>query len=364
MNLDLPVPDRHDHESPPDDGGWTPPPGAPRHNADDPIEHAVIRRLAGNWHRRATVKRDEPDLDELFDPDRPDYPEGILPFRDHPTYLALDPEKRSELLTWGWIAYNRHTIVAEQRVANPAFALVMEGEFPALRGEALNLSLAQAMVDEQYHTLMHLNASAVTRRRRRRPMPDTELPLSHTAIEHQRLRDSAGERWQRSLTTLAFATVSEISINAYLDLLADDREIQPINSTTARLHSRDEYCHAALSAVLAEVVFEQLDPVRRRFFLRMLVQGLAAFVATDYGTWTRIMDLAGVAGGHDMLADCQAEPGRAHLIRDYTGLHGLVERLGVADQVDFDWSRSRIEPVGPPAGVAGHAGLWNDGGHG
>ncbi|WNV84938.1 diiron oxygenase [Umezawaea sp. Da 62-37] len=318
------------------------PEGVPSFDPNDVVESAVIRRLVGNWHRRATVKRDEPDLDELFEPERADYPEKILPFHDHPTYLALDPAKRSELLSWAWIAYNRHTVMAEQKVANPAFALVMEGEYPGLSGEALNLSLAQAMVDEQYHTLMHLNASAVTRRRRGHAMPDDALPLSYTARVHQELRDKAAERWQQSLTTLAFATVSEISINAYLDLLADDTEIQPINSTTATLHNRDEYCHASISHVLAQTVYDKLDATQRRFFLDMLMEGLDAFVTNDYSTWRRIVDLSGIAGGREMLMDCQAESGRKRLVRDYTGLRKLVDELGVADQVDFDWSRSHV----------------------
>lgn len=317
-------------------------PGVPRYDPDSPVENAVIRRLVGNWRRRATVKRDEPDLDELFEPGRPDYPEGILPFHDHPTYLALDPDKRAEVLSWAWIAYNRHTVTAEQRVANPAFALVMEGEYPALQDEAINISLAQAMVDEQYHTLMHLNASALTRRRRGRAMPDHELPMSHTARSHERARDAAGERWQKSLVTLAFATVSEISINAYLDLLADNTEIQPINSSTAKLHNRDEYCHASISAVLAEMVYHRLDQHQRRFFLDQLIEGLDAFVTNDYATWHRVSDLVGIPGGSRMLADCQAESGRKRLVRDYTGLYSLMERLGVTDQVEFDWGRSQV----------------------
>ena len=73
---------------------------------------------------------------------------------------------RSRLLSWAWIAYNRHTVLAEQRVANPAFALVMEGEFPGLGGHDMAIALAQAMVDEQYHSLMHIYASALTRRKR------------------------------------------------------------------------------------------------------------------------------------------------------------------------------------------------------
>lgn len=318
------------------------PAGVPRHNPDDQVESAVIRRLVGNWHRRATVKREEPDLDELFEPERPDYPEGILPFHDHPTYRLLDPARKSEILSWAWIAYNRHTIMAEQKVANPAFALVMEGEYPMLHDEALNISLAQAMVDEQYHTLMHLNASAVTRRRRGRPMLDHELPLSHTAREHQRLRDGASERWRKSLTTLAFATVSEISINAYLDLLADDPDIQPVNSSTAKLHNRDEYCHASISAVLAEMVYSELDVEKRQHFREMLFAGLEAFVATDYATWHRIIDLVGVEGGSEMLMDCQADTSRKRLVRDYTGLHTLIERIGIQDDVEFDWSKSHV----------------------
>lgn len=319
------------------------PAGIPEHNPDDPAENAVVVRLAGNWQRRAGVKRDEPDLDALFDIAREDYPEQIVPFRKHPTFLALPPETRSRLMSWAWVNYNRTTVMLEGQVVNPAFQLGVEGYFPQAKREFMQRALAQAMVDEQYHTLMHLNASAVTRRRRGHVMPDNALPLSHTARVHQQLRDRAGERWQQSLTTLAFATVSEISINAYLDLLADDTEIQPINSATAKLHNRDEYCHASISHVLAEMVYDKLNAIQRRYFLDMLMEGLDAFVTNDFSTWHRIVDLSGIASGHEMLADCQAESGRKRLVRDYTGLRKLVEQMGVADQVDFDWSRSHVD---------------------
>lgn len=312
-------------------------PGLPSFDPTDAAESAVVARLAGNWARRATVKRDEPDIDALFDAGRPDYPERIVPFRDHPTWQQLPDPVRSRLLSWGWIAYNRHTVLAEQRVANPAFALVMEGEFPGLGGQDMEIALAQAMVDEQYHTLMHINASAVTRRHRGAAMPDNVLPESHTARTHQRLRDQASERWQRSLTTLAFATVSEISINAMLDLLADDAEIQVVNSATAKLHNRDEYCHASISDEMAKLVHQVLPPDRQRFFVDMLVAGLEAFVATDYTTWERILEIEDVPGREQMLADTKADSGRSRLVRDYSGLHSLMSDMGVLDEVDFDW---------------------------
>jgi len=319
-------------------------PGLPSFDPIDTAESAIIGRLAGNWHRRATVKRDEPDIDALFEAGRPDYPERIVPFRDHPTWQGLPDELRSRLLSWAWIAYNRHTVLAEQRVANPAFALVMEGEFPGLGGHDMDIALAQAMVDEQYHSLMHISASALTRRRREYGFPDSVLPESHTARTHHRLRAQCTERWQRSLTTLAFATVSEISINAYLDLLADDPDIQVVNSTTARLHNRDEYCHASISDEMAKLVYDVLDPGMRRFFLTMLVAGLDAFVATDYATWTAILQTENVPGADRMIADVQADRAGSRLVRDYSGLHSLMSDMDVLDEVDFDWGLAVVKP--------------------
>jgi alpha-N-dichloroacetyl-p-aminophenylserinol N-oxygenase len=317
--------------------------GLPSFDPSDVCESAIIKRLAGNWRRRATVKRDEPDLDALFDTNRPDYPERIIPFRDHPTWQALPDEARSQLLSWAWIAYNRHTVLAEQRVANPAFALVMEGEFPGLGGQDMEIALAQAMVDEQYHSLMHISASALTRRKREHAFPDHLLPESHTARTHQLLRAQCAERWQRSLTTLAFATVSEISINAYLDLLADDPEIQVVNSTTAKLHNRDEYCHASISDEMAKMVYEVLDTEKRRFFLDMLVAGLEAFVATDYTTWSAILAIENVKGADRMVADVRAAMSSSRLVRDYTGLYSLMSDMDVLGEVDFDWGLAEVK---------------------
>jgi alpha-N-dichloroacetyl-p-aminophenylserinol N-oxygenase len=327
----------------PDADGLVHLPGLPSFDPLDTTENAVISRLAGNWRRRATVKRDEPDIDSLFDPERPDYPERIVPFRGHPTWQALPDELRSRLLSWAWIAYNRHTVLAEQRVANPAFALVMEGEFPGLGGHDMEIALAQAMVDEQYHSLMHISASALTRRRRGFTFPDSVLPESHTARTHHRMRAQCAERWQRSLTTLAFATVSEISINAYLDLLADDREIQVVNSTTAKLHNRDEYCHASISDEMAKLVYDVLNPQKRRFFVDMLVAGLEAFVSTDYATWMAILQIEEVPGWGRMVADIQDDKSSSRLVRDYSGLHSLMSDMDVLGQVDFDWGLAEVK---------------------
>jgi alpha-N-dichloroacetyl-p-aminophenylserinol N-oxygenase len=64
-------------------------PGLASFDPLDLAESTIIRRLAGNWHQRATVKRGAPDIDALIEADRPDCPEPIVPFRDHPTWQAL-----------------------------------------------------------------------------------------------------------------------------------------------------------------------------------------------------------------------------------------------------------------------------------
>jgi hypothetical protein len=312
----------------------------PSYDPADPVENAVITRLAKNWRRRASVKGAELDLDTLYEPDRPDYPEGILPFHDHPTYQALSPARQTELLAWGMVAFNRDIMDIEQYVANPGFTLLLNGEFPGVAGEYAHAALAQAMVDEQYHTLMHLNSSAVIRRARGWSLPAAALPLSYKAIRHLQLREQAAtDRFEQNLITLAFATVAEVSISSLLGLVADDTEIQPVHSTTVKLHNRDEYCHASISAEMAKTVYRHLSAEQQNFFLITLADGLAAFAANDFGAWRRVVDLVGVADGQRMIDDCEADSSRARMLNDYSGLYQLCQQMDVVDSVDFSWSR-------------------------
>lgn len=311
----------------------------PSYDQADPVENAVITRLAKNWRRRAIVKGAELDLNALYELDRPDYSESMLPFHDHPTYQALNPARRTELLAWGMVAFNRGVMDIEQHVANPGFALLLNDEFPGVAGEAAHAALAQATVDEQYHTLMHLNSSAVIRRARGWNLPAAALPMSYQAIRHLQLRDQAAtDRFEQNLITLAFATVAEVSISALLYIVADDTEIQPVHSTTAKLHNRDEYCHAAISAEMAKMVYSHLSAGQQHFFLTALAEGLTAFAANDFGAWRRIVDLVGITGGQRMIDDCEADLSRARMLTDYSGLYQLCQQMGVADRIDFAWS--------------------------
>ncbi|MEE1804336.1 diiron oxygenase [Streptomyces sp. NPDC101062] len=310
----------------------------PEHDPNDPVENAILSRLAGNWDRRATVRRREETLDDVFERDKPDFPVALLPFRNHPTYLGLDDEAKAQLLAWGWVAFNKNVMDIEQYVVNPGFGLIAREAFDTGLDESLVIAVTQAMVDEQYHTLMHLNASAVTRRQRGWRMPDSALPLGYKTRRHAHRLSAAGTPEHQALVSLAFTTVAEVSINAHLDLIAEDHEIQPVNRLTAVLHNRDEYCHASIASTVVQEAWKRFTPEQRGYFLTELADGMEAFAAHDFTTWARIMELLGVEGGGQMLQDIKNASGSGRLLQDFSGLRSLCQELDVLDSVPFDWS--------------------------
>ncbi|MGW0705676.1 diiron oxygenase [Streptomyces sp. NPDC002643] len=310
----------------------------PEHDPNDAVENAVISRLADNWNRRATVRRRGETLDDVFERDRPDFPVALLPFRNHPTYLALDDEVKSRILAWGWVAFNKNIMDIEQCVVNPGFSLIATEAFDTGLGESMAIAVTQAMVDEQYHTLMHLNASAVTRRQRGWRMPESALPLGYKARRHAHRLATADSSEHQALVSLAFTTVAEISVNAHLDLIAEDHEIQPVNRMTAVLHNRDEYCHASIADTIAQEAWKRFTAEQRDCFLAELADGMEAFAAHDFTTWARIMELLGVEGGEQMLRDIKGSSGSGRLLQDFSGLRRLCEELDVLNSLPFDWS--------------------------
>mgnify|MGYP000365514671 FL=1 len=202
----------------------------------------------------------------------------------------------------------------------------------------LAVAVTQAMVDEQYHTLMHLNASALTRRQRGWAMPDGTLPVSATVRRQRAAQLGAVDESAAALSTLAYTTVAEISITSYLDLIEDDEAIQPVNRATVKLHNRDEHCHASIADEMAAIVFETLSAGDRRHFLGGLAAGMDAFSSNDFGTWAAILRAEGVVDADRMLADTAADDTRRQLVQDYSGIRSLCRRLDVEDEIGIAWT--------------------------
>lgn len=65
------------------------------------VDHQLIVRLNQAWTKRATVcSPDKGQINEVFDPARPDYPECMVPFFHHPAFQALSEELKSSVVTW------------------------------------------------------------------------------------------------------------------------------------------------------------------------------------------------------------------------------------------------------------------------
>ncbi|GAB86556.1 diiron oxygenase [Gordonia rubripertincta] len=305
----------------------------PEHDTSDPVESAVIAGLVRSWPRRATVRRTEPELDiptmdDLYDDARDDYPEVLLPFAGHPTWERLDEDVRTRVRAWAWIAYNKNVVDIEQDVVTPGFGLLFRDVFGTGFSDADRAAVVQSMVDEEYHTLMHLNASALTRRRRGWALSDSTLPESSTARRHRESFAQAESPRAAALTTLAYATVAETSIADYLSLIAGDRTIQPVHQATIALHRRDERAHASVATEMIALVHDKLDPDDRNILARALRDGVDAFTATDGAVWSAILAAEQVPGAEQMMRDVAEDPERRRFLQDCSAIDGLLVRFG------------------------------------
>ncbi|TBW33998.1 aminobenzoate oxygenase [Azotobacter chroococcum] len=303
----------------------------------NPINQEVVRRLNAAWPRRATVcmaATVQPDA--TFDPARPDYPTRLVPFYEHPRFAILDDELRSKVLTWGWIGYNQRTITAEDCVVNPALIYIATELLGDSDWDSME-AIRQTLVDEHYHTLMHMRAVQGTLRLRGLT-ERLQLPASVTFRRLQAFQQPLQDEWKRALASVAFATVAEISVNAFLDILADDETIQPANSEIARMHNRDEYAHSETLGEISKQLYRRLNDTQKAFFERALPEALRAFVAQDYSMWEAILTQLEVPGAQEIIADCQADSSGRVIMRDYSGLHQFASNIGIVERLDFDFS--------------------------
>ncbi|MGW5322655.1 AurF N-oxygenase family protein [Rhodococcus pyridinivorans] len=312
-------------------------PELPQYDPSDPAESAVIAGLTRSWPRRAAVKKPEVDLDALFEADRADYPEQMLPFAEHPRYLALDEQQQARLRAWAWIAYNKSVVDIEQHVVNPGFALITEDAFGIGPSDTVVTGVLQAMVDEQYHTLMHQQANVLTRRRRGWALKESVLPPCPTVREHRAAVAHAETPRDAALVQLAFTTVAETSISAYLALLTTDSELQPVNRATVAVHRRDELCHASLAGELLTAVLTELDDTDRVRLLDALGTAVAAFTGSDTSTWAAIIAHENIPGGDELVADTIAVTEGRPVVQDCSAIRRLCAGLELGEELDARW---------------------------
>lgn len=302
-----------------------------------PVNHKLVQHLNKAWPKRATVcSMDKFQVESVFDPQKPDYPICMVPFFHHPKFQQVDEALKSEVLTWGWIGYNKRTVAAEEYVVNPALAVIAR-QFLDENDWDFREAMQQTLVDEHYHTLMHMKAVERTKEQRN-IQRELQLPRSVTYRRLQALHAKLPEQWQKDLASIAFAVVAEISVNAYLDTLASDTSIQPQNRRVAELHNHDEYAHSKVVAEIGKVMYANMDQQHRKFFIRVLPEALHAFVAQDYSMWEEILSQLHVPDAEGIIADTKNAAGGGVIMRDYGGLHRFATEIGILNEIDFDFT--------------------------
>jgi alpha-N-dichloroacetyl-p-aminophenylserinol N-oxygenase len=285
--------------------------------------------LSQTWANRVAARTSQLDLGTYYDAEQPDYPIGMVPFRDDPRYLALDPGMQRRVLAAAWINYNEKTISVEKSIVAPACELLLCGAFRGVETSVFKRTIAQTAVDEQYHVLMCLEACLVARERHQ--LESLRIPKSLVVSELERELASCARPRDAELVQLAFSTVAEVTINAYLDLLADDRTIQPLNREITALHRKDESSHSKLFKEFTRALYPRLSAEEQGVYLRGLTAGLDAFVKLDLSAWAAILRHLEVPGADGIIADCERSSASKRVVRDFSGLRALLRDIDVKE---------------------------------
>jgi hypothetical protein len=302
---------------------------------DSLLERSVIQRLTKTWSTRVAVRRDRLDFTQHYDPTLPDFPIAMVPFWNHPAFAETDEPLRMRLLAGAWISYNEKTIFVEDDIINPFCRLLLRDGLAGVGAPLMKQVIAQTAVDEQFHILMCLEVCHHARSRHRLESLVIPKPLLIHRLEETLAR--AGDPQERALARMAYATVAEMSINAYLRALASDRTIQPLNRVNTDLHRMDEGAHSAIFKELGLSVFKNLGAAERERFKTYIVKALNDFTEPDLSGWEAILKYLDIPSASKILDDLASQTRGRKSSRDYTALRELLEEFGITEDIAFEF---------------------------
>jgi hypothetical protein len=289
----------------------------------------LLQRLANTWGRRARVKQPELDGETLFDDSKDDFIPALLPFQDHPAFLAAPDDMRKQILSCGWLAYNERTVDIEAKIVAPACHLIIAGDVPGLQDGVSKQIAGQTLVDEAYHELLVLKACQVTRERR--GLGALPLPESQLIVKMRQAQAQCSAPWQKVLVQLATAIVSEVFISDYLRLLSQEMAIQPFNRLTVEAHRRDELAHGSIFKGLTKCLYGSLTQHEREFFIEALPQPVHWFANIELEVWQAMLQHIGFGATDTVIRDCRSA-NEENLARiDYADLIALAEELDLLE---------------------------------
>ncbi|MGH7170484.1 MAG: diiron oxygenase, partial [Gemmataceae bacterium] len=192
-------------------------------------------------------------------------------------------------------------------------------------------SVAQALTDESFHILLVVQATGVTRQRRR--LQELALPSFDLVALMQQHQEKHPEKWKKILIQLATAVVSEVMVSEYLSRLSNAASIQPLNRITTEIHRRDESAHNGLFKSLGALIYNGLNAREREFFVGALAQPSLWFASPELDVWEAMLTQIGFPGGERMIADCRIQRRDRDIHLDLSTLETLFADLGVENSL-------------------------------
>ena len=296
-----------------------------RTESDDSVA-LMLKKLSTLWRNRAAVNQGPQDYAELvFDPSRKDFSESLLPFRDHPAWLAASDEMKSRCLSYAWGIYNLKTIYIECDVVTPTCEDIIKLPPSNSRNRAvLQDVMSQALLDEALHTRMSLMASNYIYTMR------GLAPLDFDAFNLVQWRRGVlagcNAEWERRLTRFAMACASETLITDYLKTMAEDASIQNVCHVTTKTHAMDEWSHSSVFSFVAIDIVQGLSQQERDYLRAIILKTVEMFANNEMGAWECVFKMLQFPNYRDILNDV----GASNEVGIYTeSVQSLIERIGL-----------------------------------
>lgn len=171
-------------------------------------------KICSGWEKRAQARTFELPNITLFDPNKEDYLDDLLPFNEHHVYKNANKSDRSNILSCGWLLYCQKTIEIEKHILTPACIAIYDlGDQLRLDHTAREV-ISQTLVDEAYHILMTHHVSQITRSARE--LDHIQIPVSSVVECMFALQDEHPEKWKKDLILIVTAIVTEVFICGHL----------------------------------------------------------------------------------------------------------------------------------------------------
>ncbi|MBO0494666.1 diiron oxygenase [Pseudomonas sp. Marseille-Q1929] len=247
----------------------------------------VIERISQSWSFDAEVMRFKGINSLAFDMHAPDFLEAMVPFSSFDAWRALEPKDKNDLLSAGWIIYQSNTIFIETDLVTPACIEVIRSRQDNSVGPEMARSMAEAMTDEGYHTLLAVLTCDEVRANRQLALFPADFHLVNVMNTYIHGLDS---EWKRRIARIATACCTENHITDYLDLLANATSIQPMFLAAVNAHGKDEWSHGSQFAVLARDVYWQLSKDGKQVFKETVELVAKNFFRADLNAWITVID--------------------------------------------------------------------------